>query len=92
MCIETLKIDENCELTINHPASHYRIPVLHFHATGKGFGPSEIVFPEKFKSVFGDKRAAHTVYSYAINTELDDKAREFIKLYLGQWPEGPQID
>jgi hypothetical protein len=90
--MDTLKIDEYCELTTNHPASSYGIPVLHLFASGKGFGPAEKQYPEKFNSIFGDKRAAHTVYSWAIHHEIDNETREFIKSYLRQWPEGPQLE
>ncbi len=90
--MNTLKIDENCELTTNHPESHNGVPVLHLYANGKGFGPSQKQYPEKFNAIFGDKRAAHTVYSWAINHELDSETREFVKSYLGLWPEGPQLD
>ena len=86
-----LKIDDNCELTNEHVQSRYGIPILHLFADGRGYGPSQKTFSEKFTSVFGDLRAAHTVYTWATNNNLTAEAREFVKLYLGQWPEGPQL-
>lgn len=87
----TIRINEYVELTTEHPASHYGIPVL-VTDEGKAYGPSQATYPEKFKSVFGDMRAAHSVYSYAISNELDEETRKFVQLYLGQWPEGPQLE
>ncbi len=86
-----LKIDENCELTNEHVGARYGIPVLHLFSDDRGYGPSQKTFPEKLSSVFGDLRAAHRVYSWARNNELTPETEEFVKLYLGQWPEGPQI-
>lgn len=84
-------IDEYAVLTTKHPASKYNIPVL-VTANGRAYGPSDKQYPGKFNSVFGVLTAAHSVYSFAINNELDEKSKEFVKSYLKQWPEGPQID
>lgn len=88
--VKTLKIDDFASLTTEHPASHYGIPVL-VNRDGRGFGPSQKTYPDKFDSIFGDKRAAHMVYSFALSHNLTNEERQFVKSYLGQWPEGPQL-
>ena len=92
--IGSLSISNRCELTTNHPASSYGIPVLAFHSSGRGFGPSDRVVSNKFNALWpGDRgTAAYAVYGWAINNELTAQELEFVKSYLGQWPEGPQID
>jgi hypothetical protein len=89
--MKNLKINENATLTTEHSASHYNIPVLVTN-NGRAYGPSDRTYSDKFANIFNDMRAAHTVYSYAINNELDTETLNFVKLYLGQWPEGPQIE
>ena len=89
--LEKLKINDNATLTTNHPASSYGIPVL-VTLDGRGYGPSEKTHPARFDCVFGDMRAAHSVYSFAISADdLTSEEAAFIRLYLGQWPEGPQL-
>jgi hypothetical protein len=88
--MKTLKINEYATLTTEHPASSYGIPVL-VTADGKGYGPADKTYPDKFNTIFGGIAAAHSVHSYAISNDLDDDTRDFIKRYLRQWPEGPQI-
>ena len=90
--MKELKINEYAILTTEHPASHYGIPVL-VTEDGRGYGPSQKTHPDKFDVVFNNYRAAHSVYSFAIGLDpvADAEALEFCKLYLGQWPEGPQI-
>jgi hypothetical protein len=90
--MKILKLDDFCELTTEHPASHYGIPVLMLYSSGRGYGPSQKTYPEKFDSIFGGMTAAHTVYTWAINHDLSPETRDFIKSYLGQWPEGPQLE
>ena len=90
MRIKTLVIDENATLTTEHPASHYNTPVL-LLSNGEAYGPSEKTYPEKFDSVFGDRRAAHSVFRFAEQRDLSDEELAFVRLYLSQWPEGPQV-
>ena len=77
----------------SHSQSHYRIPVLVLDSCDRGFGPSQPTYPEKFKPIFGPSTAASVVYSWALahEDELSDEEFNFIKLFLGQWPEGPQL-
>jgi len=32
--------------------------------------------------------SSKNVYSWAIHNDFDQKSRDFVKLYSGQWPEG----
>ena len=88
---KTIKINEYAELTNEHSGSKYGIPVFHTVRDGKGYGPAEKTYPDKFNSVFGIKTAADQVVYFAQSNELSEEDLAFVKLFLGQWPEGPQI-
>lgn len=88
--METLKLNNYATLTVNHPASHYGIPVLVCN-DGRAYGPSEKTYSPKFDCIFGDTRAAHTVFDYARDNSDNPDIVAFCRLFLGQWPEGPQI-
>lgn len=88
---KTIKINEYAELTNEHSGSRYGIPVFHTIMDGKGYGPSEKTYPDKFNSVFGIKTAADQVVSFAKANNLSKEDLDFVNLFLGQWPEGPQI-
>ena len=84
---ELILTGSHCKLTVNHLQSHYRIPVLVLDNCDRGFGPSQQTYPGKFKS------AADCVRSWALShgKDLSSEELDFIKLFLGQWPEGPQL-
>lgn len=71
-------------LTTEHPASSYGIPVLVADAEDlKGvFGPSD--------PLDGNLTAAAVVAAWARETERTEAESESARLFLSQWPEGPQ--
>jgi hypothetical protein len=75
-------------LTVDHPASHYGIPVLVHRATGEGYGPGEIYdFPA---SAGGMQPAAHFVARFG--KQLTGEDRKAAQSFLAQWPQGPQLE
>ena len=85
-------------LTTAHPASHYGIPVL-LDETGHAFGPAENVDVPETQAIFGPEpyTAAQLVYWLARNAERGQQdplpvgVYDCIRLYLSQWPDGPQL-
>ena len=90
--LKTIVINEYAELTNDHVGSRYGIPVFHTVLDGRGYGPSEKTYADKFNAAFGLKTAADQIIRFAQNNPaLSTEDIDFIKLFLGQWPEGPQL-
>jgi len=79
------RLNPSFELTTEHPASQYGIPVLLNHH-GESFGPSDIL--NLYPSVDHCSAAAFVV-RHAEQFGLDD--REAAKQFCRQWPDGPQL-
>ena len=79
------RLNPSFELTTEHPASQYGIPVLLNHH-GEAFGPSDIL--SLYLNV-GHCSAAAFVVRYA--NELGEAEREAAKQFCRQWPAGPQL-
>jgi len=91
--MKNLKIDEYCKLTTSHPASHYGIPVLVYYKSGRAFGPSESIVAEKFSAIWSGKSAtaSYMICNWATHHDLTVGECKFVKSFLGQWPDGPQL-
>ena len=74
------------ELTTDHPASHYGIPVLLHRQTGEAFGPADVLKP--YHSV-GFITAAAFVVRYGKKLAGDERAGA--ENFCRQWPDGPQF-
>jgi len=99
------KLNSEYELTTESPASHYGIPVV-VGINGGAYGPaSELPFPEKFRTVFGNRPNTCDAFVYSWANELiKDDLHNVIGMartkdevvaaskFLGQWPEGRQIN
>ena len=79
------RLTPSFELTTDHPASRFGIPVLLNHH-GDALGPSDTVnlFPSD-----GQCSAAAFVVRYA--EQLGAAEREAARLFCRQWPDGPQL-
>lgn len=72
-------------LTTYSPLSHYGIPILRIEGDdiNGDFGPADIVH--------STLTAADVVAGWAIKPERTDGEIETARLFLSQWPDGPQI-
>lgn len=83
-----ISIDPNggtATLTTASPMSHYGIPVLRIEADDVegDFGPADIID--------GDMTAAGVILGWANRPGRTEDELRAARLYLGQWPEGPQL-
>lgn len=86
-------------LTDEHPRSSYGIPVLSNNDDDgyRGYGPADVVVVPDPKAIdfFGDKArpltAAEIVEMWAVANVTTDEEERKIRLFLGQWPAGPQL-
>jgi len=86
------KIAENYNLTNEHPASSYGIPVV-VDTNGRAYGPANLFpYPEKFKSVFGKRTFDQFIWSWATKEKRTEEEIIAASKFLGQWPEGLQIE
>lgn len=86
------KIAENYNLTTEHPASHYNIPVV-VDLEDRAYGPASLFpYPKKFKAIFGKRTFDQFVWSWATEEERTEEEVKAASLFLGQWPEGLQIE
>jgi len=75
-------------LTNRAATSHYGVPVLQITAADVDgdFGPADLLgFPPKLM------RAADIVLAWATQPDRTDAERQAARLFLQQWPDGPQI-
>jgi len=75
-------------LTVNSPVSHYGIPVLRIEAEDVegDFGPSDLIGKDNNLIT-----AAQVVAGWVTSGEHTAEELALAQLFLGQWPEGPQI-
>ena len=79
-----IRLTPSLILTNEHSESDYGIPVLvRLQDDSTAYGPADMIDHE------GTQRAAHLVARYG--KQLKGKEREFVQLFLKQWPEGPQL-
>lgn len=79
------QIDERYTLTTDSPASRYGSPALR-DALGDGlpdYGPAD--------TLPGGDTAATLVFSWATRPHRTPDEREAARLFLMQWPDGPQL-
>lgn len=83
--ISTDKDGGTAILTTASPMSHYGIPVLRIEAddVDGDFGPADIID--------GGMTAASVILGWANIPGRTDEELRAARLYLGQWPEGPQL-
>ena len=71
-------------LTVYSPQSHYGIPVLRIDDDNPyDLGPADSC---------GSKLAAEVVAGWAEKKNRTEKEKNAARLFLRQWPEGPQIE
>jgi hypothetical protein len=102
------KINEVYSLTNEHPASHYGIPVVVNQNGNAYGPADILPVPNKFKSVFGKQNIATNTCARFIVSWCEEYTKDndgnilgmnrikeeilAVALFLGQWPEGEQID
>ena len=74
---ETVKI----ELTVNSSASSYGIPVARID--GVDYGPKDVLPSHHF--------VANVIVNWAKESERTEEEIRGAKLFLMQWPDGPQL-
>ena len=72
-------------LTTASPASHYGIPTLRITAddVNGDFGPADLIE--------SNLTAAMVVHGWALVADRTADELHAARLYLSQWPEGPQV-
>lgn len=83
-------------LTTDSPASHYGIPILrHTGCSCADCGPADAVClhaePQALRDLFGPHTAAETVHRWALLAKPGAQAHGAARLFLSQWPAGPQL-
>lgn len=86
-------------LTDAHPRSSYGILVLcnDDDSSGQGYGPADLVFrpSQRDVDIFGDLAvsltAADIVKKWTVENVTTETEERKIRLYLSQWPAGPQL-
>lgn len=96
MSIDYLLLEDDqggeARLTNQSPSSSYGIPVLRITADDidGDFGPADLI---DYSSIGqGVLPAAHIVAAWAQQADRTPEELEAARLFLGQWPGGPQLD
>lgn len=93
------RAESNLYLTDEHPRSSYGMLVLcdDTDSTGHGYGPADLIYKPGQREVdyFGNLAvaltAADVVAKWAIENVTSEREEQQIRLFLGQWPTGPQL-
>jgi hypothetical protein len=74
------------------PAGSREVPVLHVERDGLcgDFGPADIL-ADPWSGSPSAQRVAEIVYIWTICPERTETEREAARLFLWQWPDGPQL-
>jgi hypothetical protein len=78
-------------LTTASPQSHYGIPVLRIEAddieSDHDYGPADIIATVNGKEITG----ASVIAGWALQPGRTPEETHIARLYLSQWPDGPQL-
>lgn len=77
-------------LTTHSPMSHYGCPVLQITAedVDGDFGPADLIHDDAHERIYP---AANVVAGWAMKPERSVLEVKAARMYLAQWPEGPQV-
>ncbi len=80
-------------LTTASPQSHYGVPVLRIEGAkdipdrGIDYGPADVIVVADGRVIKG----AHIIAAWAMGKKRTPQEVELARLYLSQWPDGPQV-